>query len=207
MRDSTSIHAEKPDGRLLIGVQETGSVAKIIEIGVAGHQAAVVPPVKADPRQIFVRLILNMRGLVESLIVVDAEDLSAGNGRAQSTDLRRKITRADVSKHYQRREPMKIGQAHTHGRPVNFRIFPRNGEKYRRVAESGEVVRITRVLPQVIGIHHRVFSKCLLEAGIELVALAGTNRRLQALAANDIRDDWVRRSNAGQDQVFVERRL
>src|SRR5260221_4272336 len=150
MRDSTSIHAEKPDGRLLIGVQETGGIAEIVKIRVAGHQAAVKSPVETNPGQIFVRLILNVRGLVESLVVVNTENLSPIDSGAQPADLGRKITRADVSKHYQRREPMKIGQAHTHGRPVNFRIFPRNAEKYRRCAERGEVVRIMRVLPQEI---------------------------------------------------------
>src|SRR5260221_2542701 len=207
MGDSTSIHAEKPDGRLLIRVQETRGIAEIVKIRVAGHQSAVKSPVETDPRQTFVGLILDVRGLVKGLVVVNTENLSPIDSGAQPADLGRKITRADVSKHYQRREPMKIGQAHTHGRPVNFRIFPRNGEKYRRVAERGAVVSITPVLPQVIGIHHRVFSKCLLKAGIELVALAGANRRLQALAANDVRDHRIRRSNTGQDQVFVERRL
>ena len=39
----------------------------------AGHQAAVVAPVEAEPRAASSRLVLQVRGLVELLVVVDAE--------------------------------------------------------------------------------------------------------------------------------------
>jgi len=48
MHDAGGIDAKEPDGRLLIGVQEARSVAEIIKIRIAGHQAAVIAPVEAS---------------------------------------------------------------------------------------------------------------------------------------------------------------
>src|SRR5260370_23390736 len=80
-------------------------------------------------------------------------------------------TGPDVSKHRERRETMKIRHAHSHGRPVNLRAFPCYGKEDWRIAERTEVIRVVRVFPQVVRVHHHVLSKRLLKASIELVPL------------------------------------
>jgi hypothetical protein len=39
----------------------------------AGHQAAVIPPVEADPRAVLPGLVLQVSRLIELFIVIDAE--------------------------------------------------------------------------------------------------------------------------------------
>ena len=59
-----------------------------------------------------------------------------------------------------------------------------------------------RVLPQVISIHDKKFPERLLEAGMELVTLAGTNRSRRST------EDGVNKripGLAGKNQVLVER--
>src|SRR5260370_1649922 len=96
-------------------------------MGIAGHQATVIPPVETDPRQVFPRLILKMGGLIECLIVVDAEHFSARDGGAQPADLWREITRPDVSKERQCREALEIKQAYADWKPRKLRALPCNG--------------------------------------------------------------------------------
>src|SRR5260370_55446 len=134
-----------------------------------------------------------MSRLIEGLVVVDPEYLSTSNAGAQPADLRREIARTDVRKHRECRKPMKVGHTHAHGRSVNLGTFPSDGEKDRRVGERAEVIRVVGVLPQVVGVHHHAFSKRLLKAGVELVALAGTNWLLQARAAAYVHNDRVTR--------------
>src|SRR5258708_2406999 len=102
---------------------------------------------------------------------------------------------------------MAVGKAHAHGRSIDLRTLPRNGKENRRVTERAEVIRVVGVLPQVIGVHDEKLPKSLLKAGIELVALTGANRRLQARATDDVDDDRVARSQACENQVLVERGL
>src|ERR1700683_5349694 len=51
------------------------------------HQAAIVAPVEAQPRPALPRLVLQVRGLVEFLVVVDAEHGTASRHSANSADL------------------------------------------------------------------------------------------------------------------------
>ena len=48
----------------------------------ASHQTAVIPPIESNPRKFFLRLILQVRGLVETFVVIDAENSRGcrGNG-------------------------------------------------------------------------------------------------------------------------------
>ena len=119
-----------------------------------------------------------MSRLIEGLIVVNAKYFSTRDAGAQPANLWREVTGPDVGEHRERRETMKVGHTDAYRRSVNLRIFPSDGEEDRRVGERGEVIRVVRILPQVVGVHHRVLSKGLLKAGVELVALARTNRRL-----------------------------
>src|SRR5260370_22683804 len=151
--------------------------------------------------------MLEMCGWMEAGGWLDGEGFSPGAAGALTADLWREIARPDVRKHRECREAVKIRHAHAYGRPVNLRIFPSDREEDGRVAERAEVIRVVRIFPQIIGVHHRILSKRLLEAGIKLVSLAGANRRLQARATDHIGEDRVTRAQAGQDQVLVERRL
>src|SRR5260370_7870186 len=120
VHDSTSIHAEKPDGSLLSCIKKTGRISEVVKVRIAGHQAAVVAPVHGYPRQGFPGLVLEMGCLIEGLVVVDAKYFSSRDAGAQPADLRWEIAPTDVTEHGNNRKAMKIGHAHTHGRPVNL---------------------------------------------------------------------------------------
>src|SRR6266481_5666409 len=169
MDDPASVDAEEPDGRLLVCIKKTRGAGETAKVWIAGYQPAVVAPVETDPGQSFPRLILKMGCLIEC---------------------------PNVSEDGQCREAVEIRHADADRGPVNLRAFPGNGEEDRRVAERGEVIRVVRVLPQIVGVHHHVLSKSLLKAGIELVALAGANRRLQAGPADNVGDNRISRSQA-----------
>ena len=83
----------------------------------ASHQAAVVSPVEAQPRPPFPRLVLQMGGGVEILVVIDSKySVTALTGRrgADSADLRFKKAGCDARKHHERRQPVKIRHAGAH---------------------------------------------------------------------------------------------
>src|SRR5260370_39551424 len=130
--------------------------------------------------------MLEMCGWMEAGGWLDGEGFSPGAAGALTADLWREIARPDVRKHRECREAVKIRHAHAYGRPVNLRIFPSAREEDGRVAEHAEVIRVVCVLPQVVGIDDHELSKGLLEPGVELVALPGANRRLQARATYHI---------------------
>src|SRR5258708_39824540 len=96
MRDPTGIHAEEPDRRLLVRVQEAGRIREIVKARVASYQPAVIPPIEGDPGQFQPRLILKMGCLIERLVVVDAENFSARNAGAQTGNLWREKPRPHV---------------------------------------------------------------------------------------------------------------
>ncbi len=55
--------------------------------------------------------------------------------------------------------------------------MPLNGEGDRSVAKNAEVVTIVRVLPDVLSGKNNVLAEGLLDAGVKLIAKAGTQRR------------------------------
>src|SRR5580658_5223624 len=52
-----------------------------------GHQTAIVTPGEVDPGGLLRRLILQVRGLVELLVVVDTEYADRAGSRANTRDL------------------------------------------------------------------------------------------------------------------------
>ena len=48
----------------------------------AGDETIVIPPVERDPGQILKRLILDVRGLLKLLVVVDAEGPDSSSNRS-----------------------------------------------------------------------------------------------------------------------------
>jgi len=119
-------------------------------------------------------------------------------------DLGGEVPRPDMGENGECRQAMVIGMLTRTEGPSIFELFHAIGKKIGVLPNALEVIGVVRVLPQVVGVHHDVFSKGLLKTGIELVALARANRRLQARAADHIHDDGVARSQACQNQVLIE---
>src|ERR1700738_1476674 len=105
MRDPAGIDAEEPDRRLLVRVQEARSIREIVEGRIARYQPAVITPVKCNPGEFQIGLILEVSCLIEGLVVVDAENFVARDTSAEAGNLRREIPRPDVRKHGKRRKP------------------------------------------------------------------------------------------------------
>src|SRR5260370_17259403 len=62
----------------------------------------------------------------------------------------------------------------------NLRTLPFHGEGHGSVAQDAEVEAVMRVLPQILGVNHKVLSKRLLESRVKLVTPSGTHRHAQA---------------------------
>src|SRR5580693_1143546 len=80
-----------------------------------GHQAAVIPPVEADPRSVLPGLVLDVSGLVKLFVVVDAEHLVDARRRADSTNLRGEETRRHAGHDDERRQAVEVRHAAADG--------------------------------------------------------------------------------------------
>src|SRR6202035_4048792 len=126
-------------------------------------------------------LVLHVCGLLEFLVVVDAEDSRrTADIRAQSADLRIEKAGCGAAGSEKRREAMKIRHAHTNGRPIDLGIFPRNRVRDRSVEEHAEIIGVMRVFPHIVGVDNQMFPNCLFEPGVEIVALTRRNRSWSA---------------------------
>ena len=103
------------------------------------------------------KLILNLRGLLELLIVVDAKD-TRGQIRVekQSAGLWREETRARMTGHHESSKSLVVRQVNTQRGPIKLRLLPRNWKGDRRVQEHIEVVCIVGALIEIVGIDHDV---------------------------------------------------
>src|SRR5579862_4941921 len=111
-------HAKEPDRGLLVSI-ECQRRRKVRYR--SGHQPAVIAPVETDPRSALPWLVLQVRGLVELFVMVDAKRRSVlANRYAQAAHLRRKVARGNSGHYDQRREAVKIWDAHTHRVARNF---------------------------------------------------------------------------------------
>ncbi len=101
--------AKKPSLHLLVGGESSEIDRRGVDLcerNCSGHQTAVIAPIKANPRTGSPRLVLQVRGLVEAFVVVDAEGGAAlSNGGAESAGLRRKESRGHAGHHHQRGKP------------------------------------------------------------------------------------------------------
>src|ERR1700684_2323715 len=94
----------------------------------------------------------------------------------------------------------------------NLRGGPLDRISDRRIAEYAEVESLVSVLPDIFAVQNQVFAKRLRKADMELIAVAGAERRCRhALASGDKAlegdDGRLETSQAGQHQVLVERRF
>ncbi len=97
-----------------------------------GHQAAIVAPVEAHPGSALERLVLQVSGLVENFVVVDAEHLASSHASerrgADAADLRFEEARRHARHHGIRREAMRVRNADAEGKSGDFRFGPLDGK-------------------------------------------------------------------------------
>src|SRR6202142_3531354 len=97
---------------------------------------------------------------------------------------------------------MEVGYADTNGISGDLGIVPSNWEGDWGRAQHAEIVSGVRVLPDVISTHDRILPERLLQARVKFIAIA---RCIWSGHARDqVLDDGVIASFAGQHQVFIE---
>src|ERR1700675_382779 len=140
----------------------------------AGHQSAVVPPVEPDPRRVFPGLVLQVCGLVKLFVVVDAEGRSALPYRnAQPAGLGWEEAGGYARHHHQGCESVELWHAHPNGVSGDLGIVPSNRKEDRRGAKDTEIVPGVRVLPNVVPADDGKAAERLLQASMEVIAIAG----------------------------------
>ena len=97
----------------------------------AGHQPAVIAPVEADPRGVLHRLVLQVRGHIVKLVVIDPEYAKPHGSRAHTGELRAEKARRYAGRHGERRQPMEVGNRGAERISGDFRTgpFDRIGER------------------------------------------------------------------------------
>ena len=130
-----------------------------------------------------------MRRLVKLFVVVNAEGSAALPYRGtQTACLWWEETRGHTRHHDQRRESVELRHAHPNCISRDLGIVPPNREKDRRSAEDTEIVAGVRVFPDVVPAHDGKAAERLLQAGVEIIAIAGIQWRV--LARDKSSDDW-----------------
>src|SRR5580658_10171900 len=74
-----------------------------------GHQAAVITPVEADPRELLRWLVLQVPGCIVKFVVIDAEHADSAGSCADTGRLRAEKARRDTGCHHESRQPMEVG--------------------------------------------------------------------------------------------------
>src|ERR1700733_4606 len=96
-------------------------------------------------------------------------------------------------------------------KPGNLRAGPLNGKCNGRVTQHAKIIGLVRVFPDVFAVQHKIFSKGLLETGMEFIAPSWTQRRSCDAWSDGARhergDHLVVASQAGKHQVLIERRF
>ena len=131
---------------------------------------------------------MKVRGLVELLVVIDAEGKSAlAHRSASSGRLRREEARGYRRGYEVGAEAANHGNLRAEGIAGNLGVMPVDGEGDRRVAQDAEVEGVVGVLPDVLAADHGMLSEALLQAGVELVAETGLKRSRNARRAEEQR--------------------
>src|SRR6202050_3624467 len=107
---------------------------------------------------------------------------------------------------------MEVRHREADGISGDLRAGPFDRIRDRRIAKHAEVESLVSVLPDVFAIQNQVLAKRLRKADMELIAMAGAERRRgHALASGDKAlegdDRGLETSLACQHQVLVERRF
>ena len=174
-----------------------------------GHESAVVPPIEAHPGVFLPGLVLNVRGLVEVLVVIDAEN-SRGRRRigSRSGGLRGEEARRHARHHHERGQTVEVGHRAAKRESRNLGAVPLDGESDRGVAENAEIVGVVRVLPDVFAVQHEILPEGLLQTGVEFIAKSGRDGIGGASGTSEQRvQNVIGAADAGKHQIFVKGRF
>ena len=188
-------------------VAEAVRVDDVVAGDGASNEAAVVAPVEADPGPMLDReSVLDVGGLVEFLVVIDAEGKSAlPDGCAGAGDLRREEARRHRGHDDEGGDVVEVRHIGTQGEAGDLGVVPVDGEGDGRVAEDAEVEGVVGVLPDVVAADDEVLAEGLLETGVKLVAEAGLQGSGDARRAEQQRRENVTPASlAGEHEVLVE---
>ncbi len=177
------------------------------------HQAAFILPRKAQPRIVVVKPldlrepILDVRGLLKFLVVIDAESTDVQRRvENQAADLRAEKSRAGVPHSGICRETVPARHVHSHGSAVDFGFSPLNRKSNGRIEKRVKVKIIVSKFPEVPGGDHKVSAEGLLKAGVKLIP-AARHERVLSESANAIRRQAARSGGAGKQQILIIGRI
>src|SRR5664280_2224473 len=116
---------------------------------------------------------------VELLVMVNTEgQTTLPYGHTQATGLRREEPGRHARHHDQCGHAVVIRHADPHIEAADFRVVPSDRKSDGRRSQDAEVVSVMGVLPDVVAADNEIFSECLLESGVEFVAIPrGVYRR------------------------------
>ena len=97
-------------------------------------------------------------------------------GRTGPGRLRRKEARCHRRHDHERADVVVVGDIRAQGEAGDLGVVPVDGKGDRRIAEHAEVEGIVGVFPDVVAAKHKILARCLLEAGMKLVAETGLKR-------------------------------
>ena len=160
---------------LLVGIQSecTGQVRHR-----ARHQSAIVTPGEDGVGTLLVK-VAKIRGLLEGLVVIDAEGARGQRGvEDQPSHLGPKVPRARVAQHGVSGKAFEGRRAEANAESVDL-AFPPQGRKDNRRAEEGiEIGAAAAELPEIFPVHHPIAAEGLLESRIKLIAPLRNNGTL-----------------------------
>ena len=105
------------------------------------------------------KLVLDLSGLLEALIVIDAEHASRQiRVEEKATSLWREKSRPRVACGHEGGESLVIGQVEFEGRAVELRFLPRYRKRDRSIQQGVEVIRVVCFLVEVIEVQNDVLN-------------------------------------------------
>src|SRR5262249_48595425 len=104
------------------------------------------------------------------------------------------------------RETLIVRKVDAQSEAIDLRLIPRDRKRNRRIEQDVEVVRIARMLPEVVGVNQNVFSDRLLKACIELMPSAGLETLSRGIAKDSVTQPCGS-SRIRKDQILVIGRL
>src|ERR1017187_2036526 len=170
------------------------------------YQSAVIAPGESDPLVVLV-LIPEYSRRLKRLVVIDPKYASSQRRslRDESSVLGRIVSGARMAKRPIGLKALQVGGAYAPGDSIQLGVVPYDRESYGRGAQGAEVVRTVRVLPEVVCVNQQVPADRLLKASIELIPVAGLQRR--AHGAEHILRQAADSGRAREQKVLVERGL
>src|SRR5580658_2698832 len=115
--------------------------------------------------------------------MVDAEYAKPNGSRADARGLRAEKACRHAGHHHKRRQAVEVRHCGADCISGNLRGGPLNRIRDWGIAEDTEVEGLVRELPDVFSIYDEVSAKGLLETGVKLIAMTGTQRRRRHASA------------------------